>query len=183
MAGFILANLIGLILAAFMLYFPYTWCKRKNEREEDFGLKWFMTRQAKIDVVIALLLTLIPLTVIVMCLPENLGGGFKNPSFWNALNILGGGIAAAFIEETFFRGWIQTLAVRKFGTLKGILTATALFASIHLIANPSPLRLATFFPGLVMAVLRHRNNSVMPSIIYHAVCNVWAVWFSPLPGV
>ncbi len=182
MAGFILANIIGLIAAAFMLYFPYTWCKWKNEREEDYGLKWFLSRQAKIDVVIALAVTLIPLTVIVMYLPPNWGGGLKTPSFWEALNILGGGIAAAFIEETFFRGWLQTLAVRKFGAVTGILIATAIFASVHLIAVLKVIRLLTFFPGLIMALLRHRNNSVMPGIIYHAVCNVWAVWFSPLPG-
>lgn len=183
MAGFILANVIGLIAAAFMLYFPYTWCKRKNESEESYGLKWFMTRQAKIDVIIALAVTLIPLTLIVMYLPRSWGGGLKTPSFWNALNILGGGIAAAFIEETFFRGWLQTLAVRKLGTVIGIILTTAIFALIHLIAVRKLIRLLTFFPGLIMALLRHRNGSVMPSIIYHAVCNVWAVWFSPLPGV
>ena len=182
MADFILANIIGLIAAAFMLYFPYTWCKWKNECEEDYGLKWFLSRQAKIDVVIALAVTLIPLTVIVMYLPQNWGGGLKTPSFWEALNILGGGIAAAFIEETFFRGWLQTLAVRKFGAVTGILIATAIFASVHLIAVLKVIRLLTFFPGLIMALLRHRNNSVMPGIIYHAVCNIWAVWFSPLPG-
>ena len=183
MAGFILANVIGLIAAAFMLYFPYTWCRRKNESEESYGLKWFMTRQAKIDVIIALAVTLIPLTLIVMYLPRSWGGGLKTPSFWNALNILGGGIAAAFIEETFFRGWLQTLAVRKLGTVIGIILTTAIFALIHLIAVRKLIRLLTFFPGLIMALLRHRNGSVMPSIIYHAVCNVWAVWFSPLPGV
>lgn len=182
MAGFILSNLIGLAVAAFMLYFPYTWCRWKNEREEDFGLKWFMTHQAKIDVAIALAVTLIPLTVIVMLLPVSWGGGIKTPSFWETINILGGGVAAAFIEETFFRGWLQTLAVRKFGALMGIIITTAIFASVHLIAVRKVIRLATFFPGLIMALLRHRNNSVMPGIIYHAVCNVWAVWFSPLPG-
>ena len=166
-----------------MLYFPYTWCSRRHESEESYGLKWFMTRQAKIDVAIALAVTLIPLTVIVMVMPRSWGGGIKTPSFWDAVNILGGGIAAAFIEETFFRGWLQTLTVRKLGAVTGIIVATALFASVHLIANPSPLRLATFFPGVIMALLRHRNGSVMPGIIYHAVCNVWAVWFSPLPGV
>ena len=183
MAGFILVNIIGLIAAAFMLYFPYTWCRWKNEPEESYGLKWFLTRRAKIDVITALAVTLIPLTVIVMYMPVSWGGGLKTPPFWDALNILGGGIAAAFIEETFFRGWLQTLAVRKFGAFAGIIIATAVFAAVHLIAVQKIIRLLTFFPGLIMALLRHRNASVMPGIIYHAVCNVWAVWFSPLPGV
>lgn len=182
MAHFILVNVIGFIAASFMLYFPYTWCRRRNETEEAYGLKWFLTRRAKIDVIIALAVTLIPLTVIVMYMPRSWGGGLKTPSFWEALNVLGGGIAAAFIEETFFRGWLQTLTVRKFGAFTGIIIATALFAAVHLIAVRKAVRLLTFFPGLIMALLRHRNGSVMPGIIYHAVCNVWAVWFSPLPG-
>lgn len=177
-----MATIIGLAAAAFMLYFPYIWCDRRNEPEEVYGLKWFMTKQAKVDVVVAILVTLIPLTVIVMFMPKSWGGGLKTPSLWDTLNILGGGIAAAFIEETFFRGWLQTLTVKKFGLVTGILMTTAVFASIHLIAVQKIVRLLTFFPGLVMAFLRHRNGSVMPSIIYHAVCNVWAVWFSPLPG-
>lgn len=182
MAHFILMNVIGFIAASFMLYFPYIWCRRRNETEESYGLKWFLTRRAKIDVIIALAVTLIPLTVIVMYMPRSWGGGLKTPSFWEAFNILGGGIAAAFIEETFFRGWLQTLTVRKFGAFTGIIIATALFAAVHLIAVRKAVRLLTFFPGLIMALLRHRNGSVMPGIIYHAVCNVWAVWFSPLPG-
>ena len=46
---------------------------------------------------------------------------------------------------------------------------------------PAWLRLATFFPGLVMGVLRHRNGFVLFAIVYHALCNVWVVWWAPLP--
>ena len=174
--------LTGLIIAAFMLYFPYEWCKRRHESEESYGLKWFLTKKSKRDVIIALLVTLIPLTIITFHWPVEWGGrGLKHPSLWNALDALGGGIAAAFIEETFFRGWLQTLTVKKFGLYFGIFIATLLFALSHLIVLTGWLRVATFFPGLVMAVLRHRGGSVLPSIIYHAVCNVWAVWLAPIP--
>ena len=165
-----------------MLYFPYIWCSLLHEDEKDYGLKWFMTRESKRDVIIALLVTLIPLTFISLHWPYEWGGrGIKNPSFWQAVDNLGGGIAAAFIEETFFRGWLQTILVRKTGIYIGIFLATLLFALSHLIVLTGWLRVATFFPGLVMAVLRLRGGSVMPSIIYHAVCNVWAVWFAPVP--
>lgn len=174
--------LIGLLAAAFMLYFPYEWCRFRHEDERDYGLKWFMTRESKREVIIALLVTLIPLTFISLHWPYEWGGrGFKHPSLWQAIDNLGGGIAAAFIEETFFRGWLQTILIRKTGIYIGIFLATLLFALSHLIVLTGWLRVATFFPGLVMAVLRHRGGSVMPSIIYHAVCNVWAVWFAPVP--
>ena len=174
--------LIGLLVASFMLYFPYEWCRFRHEDERDYGLKWFMTRESKRDVIIALLVTLIPLTFVSLHWPYEWGGrGFKHPSLWQAIDNLGGGIAAAFIEETFFRGWLQTILIRKTGIYFGIFLATLLFALSHLIVLTGWLRVATFFPGLVMAVLRHRGGSVMPSIIYHAVCNVWAVWFAPVP--
>lgn len=174
--------LIGFLVAAFMLYFPYEWCRFRHEDERDYGLKWFMTRESKRDVIIALLVTLIPLTFVSLHWPYEWGGrGFKHPSLWQAIDNLGGGIAAAFIEETFFRGWLQTILIRKTGIYFGIFLATLLFALSHLIVLTGWLRVATFFPGLVMAVLRYRGGSVMPSIIYHAVCNVWAVWFAPVP--
>ena len=174
--------IIGLIVAAFMLYFPYEWCRFRHEDEKDYGLKWFLTRESKRDVIIALLITLVPLTFVSLHWPYEWGGrGFKHPSLWEAIDQLGGGIAAAFIEETFFRGWLQTILIRRTGIYFGIFLATLLFALSHLIVLTGWLRVATFFPGLVMAVLRLRGGSVMPSIIYHAVCNVWAVWFAPVP--
>ncbi len=175
------AIITGLIAAAFMLYFPYEWCRFRHESEESYGLKWYLTDRSKRDVIIALAVTLIPLTVITFYWPYEWGGrGLKHPGLWRALDQLGGGIAAAFIEETFFRGWLQTLTVRKFGVYAGIFITTLLFALSHLVALTGWLRVATFFPGLVMAVLRHRGGSVLPSIIYHALCNVWAVWLAPV---
>ena len=174
--------IIGLLVASFMLYFPYEWCRLRGESERDYGLKWFLTRESKRDVIIALAITLIPLTVITFYWPYEWGGrGLKHPDIWTALDQLGGGIAAAFIEETFYRGWLQTLLTRKLGLWLGILLATLAFALSHLVVLTGWLRVATFFPGLVMAVLRHRGGSVLPSIIYHAVCNVWAVWLAPVP--
>lgn len=177
-----LTALAGLAVGSLMLYLPYWWCRRKGEREEDWGLIWFMGPGAWRDTLLALVLTLAPLTLVSLNWPQAWGGpGPRHPSLLGALNLLGGGVAAAFIEETFFRGWLQTLAVRRWGPWCGIPLTTLLFALSHLVAVPAWLRLATFFPGLVMGVLRHRNGSVLPAIVYHALCNVWAVWWAPLP--
>ena len=178
----LLASLIGLGVGAFMLYFPYVWCRRKGEPEREWGLAWFMGPGAWRDVFLALILTLVPLTVVSLHWPAAWGGpGPRRPSFWRALDNLGGGLAAAFIEETFFRGWLQTVAVRRLGVWLGILAATLCFALSHLIVLTGWLRVATFFPGLVMAFLRHRHGSILPAILYHAMCNVWAVWWAPAP--
>jgi membrane protease YdiL (CAAX protease family) len=172
--------ILGLFIAAFMLYFPYIWCKRRNESEEAYGLRWFMGRGAWRDTAAATLATLIPLTFVSYYWPSAWGtGGPFHPGAMTALNLLGGGIAASFIEETFYRGWMQTLCARKLGIGIALPLVSLVFALSHLFVAPSWLRVATFFPGLVMGLLRHRNGSVLPAIVYHAVCNIWAVWWMP----
>ena len=176
-----IANIIGLVVAAFMLYFPYEWCRYRHEDEKIYGLKWYMTKESKRDVIISLCVTLIPLTIISLNWPQKWGvAGPHRVPFWTALNNLGGGLAAAFIEETFYRGWMQTLLTRKFRPFAAIIITSLIFALSHLIVLTGWLRVATFFPGIIMGILRHRGGSVMPAIIYHAVCNVWAVWWVPI---
>ena len=178
----ILANIIGLVIAAFMLYFPYEWCRYRHEDEKIYGLKWFMTKESKRDVIIALCVTLIPLTFISLNWPQKWGiAGPHRVPFWAALNNLGGGLAAAFIEETFYRGWLQTILTRKIKPFAAIIITSLVFALSHLIVLTGWLRVATFFPGIIMGILRHRGGSVMPAIIYHAICNIWAVWWAPIP--
>ncbi|MDR1379181.1 MAG: CPBP family intramembrane metalloprotease [Synergistaceae bacterium] len=171
---------VGFAVAVFMLYFPYTWCKRRGESEEAYGLRWVMGQKAWRDTIFATLLTLLPLTFISFYWPSDWGrGGPFHPDLWLTLDMLGGGLAAAFIEETFYRGWLQTLFTRRWGPWVAIPLVSLLFALSHLFVAPSWLRIATFFPGLVMGALRHRNGSILPAIIYHAVCNIWAVWWAP----
>jgi membrane protease YdiL (CAAX protease family) len=171
---------IGFVIAAFMLYFPYAWCKRRKEREEDYGLRYFMGKGAWRDMIVATIATLVPLTFVSLYWPHMWGqGGPFHPPLWAALNMMGGGLAAAFIEETFYRGWMQTLMIRKWGVWVTVPAVSLLFALSHLVVAPSWLRVATFFPGLIMGILRYRNGSILPSILYHAVCNVWAVWWAP----
>jgi membrane protease YdiL (CAAX protease family) len=181
MGGSLKGMTTGLLVAAFMLYFPHAWCSWRKESEEEYGLKWFMGRGAWRDTIWAILLTLVPLTFASMNWPREWGGpGPFHPDLWKAVNMLGGGLAAAFIEETFYRGWLQTLAARRWGPRVAVFLAALLFALSHFFVASGWLRFATFFPGLVMGLLRWRNGSVLPSIIYHAVCNVWAVWWSPM---
>ncbi|MDR1730493.1 MAG: CPBP family intramembrane metalloprotease [Synergistaceae bacterium] len=173
--------LIGFVVAAFMLYFPSWWCRRRRESEESYGLRWFMGPGAWKETIAMTLLTLIPLTFVSLRWPSEWGGpGPFHPSFWRALDLMGGGLAAAFIEETFYRGWLQTLAVRRWGPWVAIPLVSLLFALSHLFVSQRLLRVATFFPGLVMGALRYRHRSVLPSIFYHALCNLWAVWWSPI---
>jgi len=168
-------GIISFFIAAFMLYFPYIWCRIKKEPSDAYGLRWFMTKDAWRNVIVLTILTLLPLTPVAMRWP----GIPYRLSYSTIFELLGSGIAAAFIEETFFRGWFQTIFSRKIGAFYAVIAASFLFACAHLIINPSWIRFATFFPGLIMGWLRWRHGSVMPAILYHALGNVWSVWFFP----
>ena len=54
----LLAALAGLAIGFLMLYLSYWWCRRRGEREEDWGLIWFMGPGAWRDTLLALVLTL-----------------------------------------------------------------------------------------------------------------------------
>lgn len=91
------------------------------------------------------------------------------------------GLAAAVIEETFFRGWLQPMFAKKLGPYAAIVAVNLIFAPVHLVAAPYWISLCTFFPGLVMGWLKYRHNSLLPPALFHFLGNVWAIWFFPSP--
>jgi membrane protease YdiL (CAAX protease family) len=52
-----------------------------------------------------------------------------------------------------------------------ILTAM-LFALAHVVVDGQPMRLLVFFPGLLFGWLKHRSTSIVPGILFHALCNL-----------
>lgn len=177
---------LSFFLGLAMLYAPYLWCSRRREDPQLYGLRWFVTREAWRDVVMMTVFTLIPLTPVALYWqPRRIPYSFDAVT---VLEFLSAGTAAAFIEETFFRGFVQTMLTRRFsestcseavGGVAAILITAAMFALTHLFIGPSWVRLATFFPGVIMGWLRWRHGSVMPSILYHMFGNVWSIWFFP----
>ena len=61
-----------------------------------------------------------------------------------------------------------------------VLLTNMIFAPIHLIAAPNIISLTTFFPGVIMSILRERYGNILPSVIFHFVGNIWAIWFFPI---
>jgi membrane protease YdiL (CAAX protease family) len=170
---------LPILVAAFLLYFPYAWCYFRKEPLSDYGLLWIASPRALRESVLLIVLTLIPLTPVAIHWP-----GAHVPHFFpprETVSLLASGIAAAIIEETFFRGWLQTLVSRFLNPVLSIVLVSFVFAASHMFVTPGPLRLATFFPGLVMGYLRFRHGTVLPGVVYHALGNVWSVWFFPLP--
>lgn len=124
----------------------------------------------------AFLLALTPLAVLV-------AGSFppRSPEAREAVISLLQAPVVALAEEYLFRGYLFYLLGKASKDERWlILSSSALFALAHLPLK-GPAYLLTFFPGLLMGWLRLKSGSILPSSLFHALGNAWAIWFSPLP--
>ena len=81
--------------------------------------------------------------------------------------------AAPFFEELFFRGFLQPLLSRTFGTIVGILLTAMLFGALHLSEYSMVWQygLAITLVGVALGYVRVRSNSLIPSTVMHACFN------------
>ena len=171
-------NFCSLAVGAAMLYFPYVWCYFRKESTEAYGLQWYADRQSLRFTLLLTCAVLALLTPAALLWP-----GVSLPfrrSGREVFNLLCAGLAAAVIEETFFRGFVQTMFKRRFNLFCAVICVNVLFVASHLAAGRNYWLLATFVPGLVMSFLREKYGNILPSMIFHFLGNVWAVWFFPL---
>ncbi|HEX4979168.1 MAG TPA: CPBP family intramembrane glutamic endopeptidase [Acidimicrobiales bacterium] len=78
------------------------------------------------------------------------------------------GLGAPVVEEVFFRGFLQSAAVRRFGTVVGIGATAVIFGAVHFQLLQFPA-LAVF--GGVLGVLAHRYGRLGPAIVAHVAFN------------
>jgi CAAX protease family protein len=100
-----------------------------------------------------------------------------------ASEALGQLLVIAFPEEAFYRGYLQsrldeawTPRWRVLGARvgPGLIVAAAIFAAGHLATVTAPARLAVFFPAIVFGWLRARTGGIGASVVFHALCNLYA---------
>lgn len=93
-------------------------------------------------------------------------------------------VLVAIPEEAYFRGYLQTRledvfpTTRTFGRLVlrpiPLVLQAAAFALLHFVVEPSPARLAVFFPGLVFGVLRSARGGIGAAVFFHVLCNLYS---------
>lgn len=105
------------------------------------------------------------------------------PSLGN--DVFGQLLGIAFPEEAFYRGYLQSALDRAWPPRRrflsaplgpGVVVSSALFALGHYLTEPSPARLAVFFPSLLFGWLRARTGGVGAPIAFHALCNLFATF-------
>lgn len=171
-------NFYSSLTAVIMLYLPYMWCHLRKEATASYGLEWHISREALVYTLFLSFAILLLLTPAALFWP-GVDLPFRRTGK-EVFNLLAAGLAAAIIEETFFRGWLETLFKRKTGLFPAVLLVNILFAASHLVLTKNYWLSATFFPGLVMSFLKEKYNNVLPAMLFHFLGNVWAIWFFPL---
>jgi len=84
------------------------------------------------------------------------------------LFLLGTAIVAPIVEELFFRGMLYPLLRRRLPAWLAIIANAAIFAALHFIPILLPM---LFVMGLLLTFVRARTESIIPSIIIHALNN------------
>ena len=174
-----MGSFISLAAGVTLLYWPYLWCWYRKENEDDYGLRWDFDRRSLLQTLTVSAIILALLTPIALWWPWDDLPHSRSAAY--IFKMLGSGLAAAVIEETFFRGWLQPMLRKILPAAAAIVLTNCVFAPIHLFAAPNPISLTVFFPGLVMGALREKYGNVLPGMIFHFLGNVWAIWFFPAP--
>lgn len=159
--------------------FSYDKTSNRDRAEDVSPFRVVFDKRAILQTLVITAFTLLLLTAVALVWPwDDLP--HRRP-FDIVLKLMISGFAAAVAEEIFFRGWMQPALRRRYSAAVSIVAVNLVFAPLHLIAAPYLISLLTFFPGLIMGWLRERYGNILPSIIFHFLGNVWAVWFFPSP--
>lgn len=87
----------------------------------------------------------------------------------------------ALPEELFYRGFLQSALLKKMPSHKrlsgwplgaAIICTNLIFAFGHVASTLNPMRMLTFFPGILFSYFVLRHKSLLSAILFHAACNI-----------
>jgi len=114
------------------------------------------------------------------------GLGFDDIPLWAAwMFIVMSALVAGICEETGFRGYMQVPLEKRYGSGVAISITSLMFLLLHLNqAWAPPLLLPLFALGALFGILAYAADSLIPSIIAHAVTDVFnfAYWWTDVAG-
>jgi membrane protease YdiL (CAAX protease family) len=96
----------------------------------------------------------------------------------SAIYYLIGVLAAPFVEELFWRGYVQGSLQRLFGSFTAVVVQAVLFVLLHLRGFGATILLLPF--GLTAGIWRNRRGTLLPLIMAHAILNgLWGLrsWY------
>lgn len=173
----ILAGLIYIVLAYVLLKLFAE--KIYKIKLEDFGMPKFSIKTRWI--IVAILLPVIVKAVYIFLFPgEYVSSEMNNSEIFSTLSagIVFTGIAAGFVEEMVFRGFILNLLRSRWNTLVAILIPSIIFGLVHMIGMNFSIGscllvlLSGTMVGIMFSMIALESGSVWNSGIVHAIWNI-----------
>ncbi len=90
------------------------------------------------------------------------------------LLLLGAVVVAGFVEESIFRGFLQTSLEGHVGATQAVVYSSVAFTAIHFNIYGA---IQIFLFGFALGYLAWRTNSIIPAFIVHAANNALAVMY------
>lgn len=106
---------------------------------------------------------------------------FSPSVYQTLLTLLGMVILAPICEEILFRGLIQR-AYEGYGKKRALVIAAFLFSSYHVLNGLSEV-LPVSILGLGMGYLLYKTDSIASSMVFHAACNLSAIFLGGVGGL
>jgi membrane protease YdiL (CAAX protease family) len=155
------------------------------------GYRGKLTKNGIYGALLALLIT----SFVLYPLLASILGELDIPMFWKSigetaikqnsgqdliLGILTAVILAPLTEDTIFRGYVFQMFSEQANKWIAMIVSSLLFAVIHISFFGPGLTIWVFFFGMVSAYLYNRFNSIYPSLLFHALNNLWSYILVPL---
>ncbi|MCX6804080.1 MAG: CPBP family intramembrane metalloprotease [Candidatus Diapherotrites archaeon] len=167
------------LLMALFLLFPFLWERvmkkhswkkvfalilpvNKSKKKELFGALKLFVLLGVISIVISIILSLFGITDI-----EKVGDLMIALSKEQLVWFIATMIIAVFIEEVFFRAFLQKKT--------GIIISSAVFAVFHYGYGSIGEIIGAFVLGLILAWWFKKNNSILQNYLGHLLYNIFAI--------
>ena len=146
---------------------------------EYFGMSKFSIKTKWI--IVAIVLPVIVKAIYIFLFPgEYISSGMNNSEIFSTLSagIAFTGIAAGFVEEMVFRGFILNLLKSRWNTLVAVLVPSVIFGFVHILGTNFSLGscllvlLAGTMVGIMFSMIALESGSVWNSGIVHAIWNI-----------
>ena len=154
----------------------YLTVRKYNVPWSDLGLQSF--RLSVLEIGCALMMLSVLCNVIYVSIlaffdlqiHSNIGQLFSTTAYPFAL-FIGGAVVVPFVEEVFFRGFVFTGLIKKWGWMWAAFISSVLFAVAHVVpASFIPI----FILGWIFAFLYKASGSIWPAILMHMLTNTLA---------
>ena len=182
---FLPVGVITLLQVGLLVYSPLLLPKNLKSKDDGFNFNRLILKKTIIYFVGTLLCVLGFSALIWSLLNHFLGKSYFFYHHDYIKEFLNQFVVTAIPEEAFFRGFllvklseIWPAKRRLFGMPWGLalLVTSVLFAVSHWFMHPELWYILTAFPAIIFAWLREKTGSIWASALFHASCNVFALW-------